>query len=139
MSTTSTWIRDWLENYMIETDCDTCHGARLNNDVLQVKVSNKSIYEVTCMSIKELVKFFDNIKLNTEQVKISELLLKEIRDRLEFLNNVGLGYLTLSRMAGTLSGGEAQRIRLATQIGSTTAFLHDSDSIADTLSCIHLI
>ena len=118
MSTTSTWIRDWLENYMIETDCDTCHGARLNKDVLQVKVGNKSIYEVTCLSIKELVKFFDNIKLNTEQVKISELLLKEIKDRLNFLNNVGLGYLTLSRMAGTLSGGEAQRIRLATQIGS---------------------
>ena len=118
MSTTSTWIRDWLENYMIETDCDTCHGARLNNDVLQVKVGNKSIYEVTCMSIKDLVKFFSNIKLNSEQVKISELLLKEIKDRLNFLNNVGLGYLTLSRMAGTLSGGEAQRIRLATQIGS---------------------
>ena len=118
MSTTSTWIRDWLENYMIETDCDTCHGARLNNDVLQVKVGNKSIYEVTCLSIKELVKFFDNIKLNAEQIKISELLLKEIKDRLNFLNNVGLGYLTLSRMAGTLSGGEAQRIRLATQIGS---------------------
>ena len=118
MTTESSWVREWLERYMIETECDTCHGARLNKDVLQVKVGNKSIYEVTCLSIKDLVNFFGNLKLNSEQLKISELLIKEIKDRLDFLNNVGLGYLTLSRMAGTLSGGEAQRIRLATQIGS---------------------
>ncbi len=118
METSSEWIRDWLERFMIETECDTCHGARLNKDVLQVKVGNKSIFEVTSMSIKELIKFFKNIKLTKEQESIAGLLLKEINDRLDFLSNVGLEYLTLSRNAGTLSGGEAQRIRLATQIGS---------------------
>ena len=118
METSSEWIRDWLEHFMIETECDTCHGARLNQNVLQVKVGNKSIYEVTEMSIKELIKFFNNLKLTKEQESIARLLLKEINDRLDFLANVGLEYLTLSRSAGTLSGGEAQRIRLATQIGS---------------------
>ncbi len=118
METSSEWIRDWLEHFMIETECDTCHGARLNQNVLQVKVGNKSIYEVTEMSIKELIKFFNNLKLNKEQESIARLLLKEITDRLDFLANVGLEYLTLNRSAGTLSGGEAQRIRLATQIGS---------------------
>ena len=118
MSTTSTWIRDWLENYMIETECETCHGARLMDSVLSVKVGNKNIYEVTCMSIKDLVIFFNNLKLNKSEKEIAELLIKEIKNRLEFLQNVGLEYLTLARSAGTLSGGEAQRIRLATQIGS---------------------
>ncbi len=118
METSSEWIRDWLEHFMIETECDTCHGARLNQNVLQVKVGNKSIHEVTEMSIKELIKFFNNLKLTKEQESIARLLLKEITDRLDFLANVGLEYLTLSRSAGTLSGGEAQRIRLATQIGS---------------------
>ncbi len=118
METTSTWIRDWLERYMMESICDTCHGARLNKDVLQVKVGNKNIYEVTEMSIKELLKFFKDLKLSKEKEEIAHLLLKEINDRLAFLSNVGLEYLTLSRSAGTLSGGEAQRIRLATQIGS---------------------
>ena len=118
METSSTWIRDWLENYMVEHTCDTCHGARLNDDVLQVKVGKKNIYEVTQMSIKELIKFFKELKLTKEQQEIAGLVLKEINDRLSFLQNVGLEYLTLSRNAGTLSGGEAQRIRLATQIGS---------------------
>ncbi len=118
METSSTWIREWLENYMIEYECDTCKGARLNDDVLQVKVGNKNIYEVTCMSIKELIVFFNNLKLSKEKTEIARLILKEIEDRLNFLQNVGLEYLTLSRSAGTLSGGEAQRIRLATQIGS---------------------
>ena len=118
METSSTWIRDWLENYMVEHTCDTCHGARLNDDVLQVKVGKKNIYEVTQMSIKELIKFFKELKLTKEQQEIAGLVLKEINDRLSFLQNVGLEYLTLSRSAGTLSGGEAQRIRLATQIGS---------------------
>ena len=118
METTSTWIREWLENYMIEYECDTCKGARLNNDVLQVKINHKNIYEVTCMSIKELIPFFKNLKLSKEKEEIARLVLKEIEDRLDFLQNVGLEYLTLSRSAGTLSGGEAQRIRLATQIGS---------------------
>ena len=118
METSSTWVREWLERYMIETECDTCHGARLNDDVLQVKVGKKNIFEVTEMSIKDLIPFFKNLKLTKEKQEIATLLLKEIIDRLDFLSNVGLGYLTLSRSAGTLSGGEAQRIRLATQIGS---------------------
>ena len=118
MNTTSTWIRDWLENYMVEHTCDTCHGARLNDSVLCVKVGNKNIYEMTEMSIKEMLKFIKNLKLSDEKASIAELVLKEISSRLEFLVNVGLEYLTLNRSAGTLSGGEAQRIRLATQIGS---------------------
>ncbi len=118
METSSTWIRDWLENYMLETVCETCHGARLQDNVLSVLVGGKNIYEVTCMSIKQLISFFDNLKLTTSQKEISDLLIKEIKSRLNFLKNVGLEYLTLSRSAGTLSGGEAQRIRLATQIGS---------------------
>ncbi|MDD3241257.1 MAG: excinuclease ABC subunit UvrA [Bacilli bacterium] len=118
LETSSEWIREWLENYMIETTCETCHGARLQEGVLSVLVGNKNIYEVTCMSIKELLHYFDELNLSNEQVEISKLLIKEIISRLEFLKNVGLEYLTLNRMAGTLSGGESQRIRLATQIGS---------------------
>ena len=118
METSSTWIREWLENYMVEYTCDTCHGARLNDSVLCVKVGNKNIYEMTRMSIKEMLKFLSGLKLSEEKASIAELVLKEINSRLEFLANVGLEYLTLDRSAGTLSGGEAQRIRLATQIGS---------------------
>ena len=118
METSSTWIRDWLENYMVEYECDACHGARLKDEVLSVKVDGKNIYEVTCMSIKELLKSYETLKLTEEQKQIANLVLKEINERLSFLSNVGLEYLTLNRSAGTLSGGEAQRIRLATQIGS---------------------
>ena len=118
METTSSWIREWLEGYMIEHTCETCNGARLKDDILSVKIDGKNIYELTCMSIKDLVVFFKNIKLDKEKMKIADLILKEISSRLEFLQNVGLGYLTLARSAATLSGGEAQRIRLATQIGS---------------------
>ncbi len=118
METNSTWIREWLENYMIEHTCDTCHGARLQDSVLAVKINKKSIYEVTCMSIKNLVEFFKDLKLSEEKAKIADLVIKEIQSRLSFLKNVGLEYLTLARSAATLSGGEAQRIRLATQIGS---------------------
>ena len=118
MDTSSTWIREWLENYMVEHTCDTCHGARLNDNVLSVKLGGKNIYEVTQMSIKDLIPFFSNLKLSEEKKEIAKLVIKEILDRLNFLSNVGLEYLTLSRSAGTLSGGEAQRIRLATQIGS---------------------
>ena len=118
METSSEWIRDWLEQYMIELPCDICHGARLNDSVLNILIDNKNIYEVTCMSVKELINWFDKLKLTESELKISELIIKEIKNRLHFLKNVGLEYLTLSRMAGTLSGGEAQRIRLATQIGS---------------------
>lgn len=118
METSSTWIRDWLENYMVEYECDACHGARLKDEVLSVKVDGRNIYEVTCMSIKELLKSYETLKLTEEQKQIANLVLKEINERLSFLSNVGLEYLTLNRSAGTLSGGEAQRIRLATQIGS---------------------
>lgn len=118
METSSTWIRDWLENYMIEHVCETCHGARLKDEVLSVLIGDKNIYEVTCISIKELLTFFDHLTLSEEQLQIADLVLKEIKSRLQFLANVGLEYLTLSRSAATLSGGESQRIRLATQIGS---------------------
>ena len=118
METTSEWIREWLENYMVETECETCHGARLNDDALSVYVGNKNIFELTSMSIDKIIEFFDKLKLTKEQEEIADLLIREIKSRLNFLSNVGLEYLTLSRMAGTLSGGELQRIRLATQIGS---------------------
>ena len=118
METKSTWIREWIEQYMTELPCDTCHGARLDSSVLCVKVGKKNIYEMTLLSIKDLHEFLSNLKLSKEEEEISKLILKEINSRLEFLINVGLSYLTLAREAGTLSGGEAQRIRLATQIGS---------------------
>ena len=118
METSSSWIREWLEKFMIEQTCEVCGGARLADNVLSVKVGKKNIYEVTCMSVKELITFFDKLKLSEEKMQIADLILKEIKSRLSFLKNVGLEYLTLARSAGTLSGGEAQRIRLATQIGS---------------------
>ena len=118
IETKSGWIRDWIENFMTELPCPTCHGSRLNDSVLAVLISEKNIYELTKMSIKKLRDFLENLTLSKEQEKIAELLLKEILNRLNFLLNVGLEYLTLDRVAGTLSGGEASRIRLATQIGS---------------------
>ena len=118
IETKSGWIREWLDKFMMELPCTECGGARLNNSVLAVKINHKNIYEMTKMSISDLYDFLDNLKLNKEQAKIAELILKEIKDRLKFLINVGLGYLTLDRTAGTLSGGESGRIRLATQIGS---------------------
>ena len=118
METKSTWIREWIENYMTELKCPKCHGARLDDGVLSVLIAGKNIYEVTNMSIKDLAEFLNNLKLSKEKQEISNLIIKEISSRLSFLINVGLEYLTLSREAKTLSGGEAQRIRLATQIGS---------------------
>ena len=118
METKSNWIREWIENYMTESVCPTCKGARLSDSVLAVLINKKNIYEVTKLSIKELRDFLANLKLTSEQQSISELIIKEILARLSFLINVGLEYLTLNRTAGTLSGGEAGRIRLATQIGS---------------------
>lgn len=118
LETTSTWIREWLENYMIELPCPTCKGSRLKKEVLSVLINNKNIYELTQLSIRDLYNFLEDIKLTKEQEQISKLLIKEIKDRLTFLINVGLDYLTLDRMAGSLSGGESQRIRLATQIGT---------------------
>ena len=118
IETTAAWVREWIEGFMIEQECPLCHGTRLKKDILSVLINGKNIYEMTDMSIADLFEFMKNLKLNKEQTKISELLVKEIINRLEFLNNVGLGYIALSRSASTLSGGEAQRIRLATQIGS---------------------
>ena len=118
IETKSGWIRDWIEQYMMELPCSICGGSRLKKSVLSVLVNKKNIYEVSSLSIGKLRNFLTNIKLTKEQKEISDVLLKEIASRLEFLDNVGLSYLTLSRNAATLSGGEAQRIRLATQIGS---------------------
>ena len=118
METTSEWIRDWLSNYMIELPCPKCHGARLDDSVLNIFIDKKNIFDITCMSIKELLAWFCDIKLTKKEEEIAGLLISEIKNRLNFLHNVGLDYLTLSRSAGTLSGGESQRIRLATQIGS---------------------
>ena len=118
IETKSSWIREWIEGYMSESICPTCDGARLNSSVLSVLINKKNIYEVSCLSIRDLRKFMDNLHLSNEKKEIASLLIKEINNRLEFLINVGLEYLSLSRVAGTLSGGESQRIRLATQIGS---------------------
>jgi excinuclease ABC subunit A len=103
---------------MTESECPVCHGARLNPMALSVKIGGKSIHELTNQSIDDIIIFLSKLELNIEQKQIARLALQEIISRLTFLKDVGLGYLTLSRSAGTLSGGEAQRIRLATQIGS---------------------
>ena len=118
IETKSSWIREWIEHYLVEMECPKCHGSRLQDAVLSVLVGNKNIYELTCMSIKDIYAYLNKLKLTKEQAAISNLIIREINSRLEFLINVGLEYLTLSRSAATLSGGEAQRIRLATQIGS---------------------
>ncbi len=118
IETKSSWIREWIELYMRESVCPTCKGARLGEAALSVLINKKNIYEVSCLSIRELRDFISNLKLSPEKKEIASLLIKEINNRLDFLINVGLEYLTLSRTAGTLSGGESQRIRLATQIGS---------------------
>ena len=118
METTSNSIREWIESYMTELECPRCKGARLDERILSVKICNKNIHEICELSVKDLKEFLSNLKLTNEQKEIANLILKEINDRLTFLINVGLEYLTLSRSASTLSGGESQRIRLATQIGS---------------------
>lgn len=118
METTSSWIREWLTNYMVESTCETCKGTRLQKGVLSVYINKKNIYDMTDLNIADLKEFLENLKLTNEQKVVSELILKEIISRLSFLINVGLSYLSLNRTAATLSGGEAQRIRLATQIGS---------------------
>ncbi len=118
VETKSSWIREWIELYMRESVCPTCNGARLGEAALSVLINKKNIYEVSSLSIRELKEFINGLKLSPEKKEIAALLIKEIDNRLDFLINVGLEYLTLSRTAGTLSGGESQRIRLATQIGS---------------------
>ncbi|MBR2627969.1 MAG: excinuclease ABC subunit UvrA, partial [Peptococcaceae bacterium] len=115
---TSDWVREEIETYMTENACVVCKGKRLKPEVLAVKVGGYNIAEVTDMTILEAADFFEHLQLTERQQLIGHQILKEIKARLNFLVNVGLDYLTLSRAAGTLSGGEAQRIRLATQIGS---------------------
>lgn len=117
--TKSDYIINKIEDCMTEDNCPTCKGARLKDIVLAVTVEGKNIYEVTELSIKEAKEFFDGIDLDERKKFIANQILKEIKSRLDFLVDVGLEYLTLSRNAGTLSGGESQRIRLATQIGSS--------------------
>lgn len=116
--TSSDYIREQMEKYMASRACPTCHGYRLKEETLAVKVNGTHIGEVTALSITEADRFFNNLVLSEKDMQIARLILREIAERLGFLINVGLDYLTLSRAAGTLSGGEAQRIRLATQIGS---------------------
>lgn len=111
-------VRDQMTQYMTQLPCPTCHGYRLSQAALSVKIDGKHIGEVSDMSIEDLIPFIENLSLSEMEETIARPIIKEILDRLTFLRNVGLNYLTLSRSAGTLSGGEAQRIRLATQIGS---------------------
>ena len=118
--TSSDWMRDYYEKFMRDQICTTCHGARLSKEALSVKIDNKNIYEVTCMQLRELRKWNLSLKdkLSPTQLEIASMVIREVDSRVSFLCDVGLDYLTLSRMAMTLSGGESQRIRLATQIGS---------------------
>ncbi len=116
--TKSNGMRAFYELYMSESPCYSCNGARLKPEVLSIKIGGKNINEMTDMSISQIKSFIENLKLNKTQTFIAEQIFKELNKRLEFLIDVGLDYLTLSRSAGTLSGGESQRIRLATQIGS---------------------
>ena len=116
--TKSQGMRTFYEMYMTNLHCHTCNGARLKKEILCIKINDKNINEVTDMSIKALKQFLSTLELTQKEVMIADMILKEINKRLQFLIDVGLEYLTLSRGAGTLSGGEAQRIRLATQIGS---------------------
>ncbi len=128
----SKFMRDAMGKYMTELTCSTCHGKRLNEKALAVKVNGKDIAEASDLSIAKALEFFNSVKLSEQEEMIAKPILKEVRDRLTFLINVGLDYLTLSRSAGTLSGGEAQRIRLATQIGSNLSgvmYILDEPSI----------
>lgn len=118
--TNSEFIKNKISDLMTEEDCPVCHGRKLKDTVLAVTVGGKNIIELTELSVVQAIRFFEDLdkQLSDRDKKISEMVIREIRARLSFLQNVGLGYLTLSRAAGTLSGGESQRIRLATQIGS---------------------
>lgn len=119
LETKSPEMREWIEEYMDESPCPDCQGARLNQVSLAVKVSGKNIYETTKLSVGKCIKFFDELTLSQKDRVIGSQIIKEIVSRLQFLEDVGLNYLTLERNASTLSGGESQRIRLATQIGSS--------------------
>ncbi|QQE74067.1 excinuclease ABC subunit UvrA [Brevibacillus composti] len=119
LETSSDYIREQIEGFMSQKPCPVCKGHRLRQESLAVKVGDRSISELTDLSITEAFQFVDSLELSEKEAKIANLIVKEIKARLNFLIDVGLDYLTLSRAAGTLSGGEAQRIRLATQIGSS--------------------
>lgn len=116
--TTSSMAREWYQTFMTESECPTCHGSRLNPMALSVRLGIKNINQWTKMSVRQALEYMDQLQLRPMQAEIAHLVLKEIKERLTFLKDVGLEYLTLDRIAGSLSGGEAQRIRLATQIGS---------------------
>lgn len=116
--TSSDWIREQMEKYMAEQPCQSCKGDRLRKESLAVYVGGLNISELTELSVKDAYEFFENLTLSEKDTQIARQILREIKERIGFLKNVGLDYLTLNRAAGTLSGGEAQRIRLATQIGS---------------------
>ena len=118
LSTTSEFMREYYGSFMVDSVCTTCGGARLNEATLSVKVGGLNIYEATKLSLRELYDFIENLELSEQEKEISNMIVKEIKNRVGFLIDVGLDYLSLSRMAMTLSGGESQRIRLATQIGS---------------------
>ena len=117
--TSSDWSRNEIEEYMSEVECPVCHGKRLRDEYLAVTVGDKNISDLTDFSVRDALAFFKEIKLSKQEKLIGERIIKEIKERLGFLGSVGLDYLTLSRSSGTLSGGESQRIRLATQIGSS--------------------
>jgi len=119
METNSDGIKTWLEGFMTEKPCSVCQGKRLRPEALAVTIGDRNIYEVTSMSVEEALKFFTSLQLTDVEKQISKQITKEIKARLNFMKNVGLDYLTLERKASSLSGGEAQRIRLATQIGSS--------------------
>lgn len=130
--TNSDFTRQTMRQYMTELTCETCHGARLNRQALAVKIGGENIAQVSDLPVNKALPFFAKLTLSEQQLTIAKPILKEVRDRLTFLENVGLDYLTLSRSAGTLSGGEAQRIRLATQIGSNLSgvmYILDEPSI----------
>ena len=117
-NTTSEYVKTRLHGYLSEQPCQTCKGARLRPEAIAVTVGGKNIQDLSRMSIEQAQEFFGKLKLNEEQTIIAAQILKEIKARLQFMLDVGLGYLTLDRMSSTLAGGEAQRIRLATQVGS---------------------
>ncbi len=119
LETSSDGIKDWLEKFMSEKPCEACGGKRLRPEALAVTIGGSNIHDLSAMSVEESIRFYDRLELTDTQKLISKQVFKEISARLSFLKNVGLEYLTLERKAGTLSGGEAQRIRLATQIGSS--------------------
>ena len=114
----SDYVKGEIEKLMIERPCETCHGKRLNKQALSVKINGKNIYEICSMSVTDIYKFLEDLELSKKDAIIAENIVKEIKARLKFLIDVGLDYLSLTRSSGTLSGGESQRIRLATQIGS---------------------